>query len=204
MNWQEKLNKAFGSVTLQSLPDYSVKTVGSTSSNVLFGLTHFILPAPQARFLIPANTCYGCANQVARWLRVIDAAPRSRSFSNAIDVPACKEHADLPIRVAASIDIWTVECAQLTVFAERSSFLQEAVALVRERNVAKPPWVTFPKLNAFVGWNGAIEGAWLREVWVPYWRSASALERATIIGSSPPPQAWNGWEKSLSWQFMNP
>jgi hypothetical protein len=97
---------------------------------------------------------------------------------------------------------WNRKCGLLCVFAERKQFLEEVAGNVRAHNVVLPPWDTFPRAKPFAGWNSAIEGAWLEQIWIPYWRGLGTEQKEKILRNAPPPKSWSGWDESLTWRFM--
>lgn len=196
MNWTTDVARAFGVVKLLSAPDYAVKCLTAEGRQPVFGVVQFVLPSPKVKLDLRAETCCQCEAIATHW-RDIDNNKQLGS------VPVCAAHSESPLRLVATLKIWNSLCSQLTVLAESPTFLRELVERLRATNMIRPPWITFPETNPFTGWNTAIEGSWVREVWAPYWRSLSLAQRAEAISTSPPPETWQGWEESLSWAFMH-
>jgi hypothetical protein len=94
-------------------------------------------------------------------------------------------------------------CAILYLFSERRAFV-ENVARWNAPTLAhaQPPWIAFPAMSPFTGWSAVIEGAWLREVFIPLWRRMSDAEREEFWERYPAPPSWNGWEDSVTWDFL--
>jgi hypothetical protein len=195
MNWANDVARVFGGAKLLSPPDYTVRCVSSEGRRPVFGVVQFVLPAPKTKLNLHAETCCQCDAMATHRRGVED-------HKNLGTVPTCAVHSQGTLRLVASLQTWNTHCAQLTVLAESATFLEEIVDLLHRTNIVRPPWVTFPATNPFIGWNTAIEGSWIREVWAPYWRSLSIEQRAEAISTSPPPETWRGWQESVSWEFM--
>lgn len=207
MNWAHRIDRVFDGAKLSDFPDCSVKRVSLGDRKPVFGTVQFVLPAPESKFNLTANTCYRCSATATHSRNIerrfgIGSIYLARSHKRLGSVATCAEHSQGPLRLVADLRVWNSECSQLTVLTESPAFVREIVDLVRQTNVVRPPWITFPTLSPFIGWNGAVEGSWIREVWAPHWRSLSMGQRADIVAENPPPETWHGWEKSLSWEFM--
>ena len=207
MNIVDEVESVFSGTRLTSAPDYSIRCVTSDARQPVFGVMQFVSPLPRAKFNLSARICPQCGAGTTN-MRRVERRIGIRRFHFTVphprlgSVPTCEEHSRGRLRLVAELETWTTECALLYVFAESSAFLREVMDFVRQSNIVRPPWITFPRMSPFSGGNGVIEGAWVREVWVPYWRGLAIQERAAVLTSNPPPQSWIGWEKCERWQFM--
>jgi hypothetical protein len=52
----------------------------------------------------------------------------------------------------------------------------------------RPPWVQYPGSDPlWGGWRQGFSEAWLREEWLPFWRSLDAPAREAFLQRWPPP-----------------
>ena len=51
-----------------------------------------------------------------------------------------------------------------------------------------PPWIEYPGNDPlWGGWRQGISEAWLRDKWLPFWRSLDGSEREAYLQRWPPP-----------------
>jgi hypothetical protein len=58
-----------------------------------------------------------------------------------------------------------------------------------------PPWTQYPgEASYWAGWKQGSGYVWLLSVFLPYWSSATAEQRAQYLAKWPPPdEDWRSW-----------
>jgi hypothetical protein len=52
----------------------------------------------------------------------------------------------------------------------------------------RPPWIEYPHSEpAWGGWRQGPSEAWLRDVWLPFWKRLSRDDRGAYLEQWPPP-----------------